>query len=68
MKILVANVGSTSYKCRLIDMNSETDLAIGAVEKVGREDAILSFAKGTEKAGNPLRSLQPKKRAYLEAP
>jgi acetate kinase len=46
MKILVANVGSTSYKCRLIDMDSETDLAKGGVEKVGSENAIISYSKG----------------------
>jgi acetate kinase len=46
MKILVANVGSTSYKCRLIDMVSETDLAKGGVEKVGSENAIISYSKG----------------------
>jgi len=46
MKILVANVGSTSYKCRLIEMDSETDLAKGGVEKVGSENAIISYSKG----------------------
>lgn len=46
MKILVANVGSTSYKCRLIDMESETDLAKGGVEKVGSDSAIISYSKG----------------------
>ena len=46
MKILVANVGSTSYKCRLIDMNTETDLAKGGIEKVGSDNAIISYYKG----------------------
>jgi acetate kinase len=45
MKILVVNVGSTSYKCRLIDMNSEIDLAKGGIEKVGSNDAIISYTK-----------------------
>lgn len=44
MKVLVANVGSTSYKCRLIDMNTEEELASGAVEKVYSEDAIVSYS------------------------
>lgn len=44
MKILVANVGSTSYKCRLIDMENEAELAKGAVERVGSERAVVSFS------------------------
>jgi len=50
MKILVANVGSTSYKCRLIDMDTETECAKGGVERVGSTDAILSY----EKDGKPV--------------
>lgn len=48
MKILVANVGSTSYKCRLIDMSTEIDLAKGGIEKVGSENAIISYYKGNK--------------------
>ncbi len=48
MKILVANVGSTSYKCRLIDMDTEIDLAKGGIEKVGSENAIISYYKGNK--------------------
>jgi acetate kinase len=39
MKILVANVGSSSLKCRLIEMPSEKNLAKVHVERVGEEDA-----------------------------
>ena len=35
MKILVANLGSTSFKYRLFDMDSETQLARGGVERIG---------------------------------
>src|SRR4051812_12586911 len=35
MKILVANLGSTSFKYRLFDMNSENVLARGGVERIG---------------------------------
>jgi acetate kinase len=48
MKILVANVGSTSYKCRLIDMPAGRDLAGGEVERVGSPDAIVSYRRGDE--------------------
>src|SRR4051794_36865557 len=35
MKILVANLGSTSFKYRLFDMDGETVLARGGVERIG---------------------------------
>src|SRR5437879_5012841 len=35
MKILVANLGSTSFKYRLFDMNDERVLARGGVERIG---------------------------------
>jgi acetate kinase len=35
MKILVANLGSTSFKYRLLDMQTECQLARGGVERIG---------------------------------
>lgn len=35
MKVLVANLGSTSFKYRLFDMTDETQLARGGVERIG---------------------------------
>jgi acetate kinase len=35
MKILVANLGSTSFKYRLFDMDTERQLARGGVERIG---------------------------------
>jgi acetate kinase len=37
MKILVANLGSTSFKYRLFDMRDERQLARGGVERIGSE-------------------------------
>ncbi len=37
MKILVANLGSTSFKFRLFDMDDERQLARGGVERIGAE-------------------------------
>ena len=34
MKILVVNAGSTSYKCRLIDMTTEAELARGDLDSL----------------------------------
>ncbi|MCA9259599.1 MAG: acetate/propionate family kinase [Planctomycetales bacterium] len=39
MKILVANLGSTSFKYRLFDMNDERQLARGGVERIGSEES-----------------------------
>src|SRR5215211_2469960 len=35
MKILVANLGSTSFKYRLFDMQDERQLARGGIERIG---------------------------------
>ncbi|MFH1009059.1 MAG: acetate/propionate family kinase [Candidatus Latescibacterota bacterium] len=42
MRILVANVGSTSFKYKLYDMTSETILASGRIERVGSDQAPFS--------------------------
>jgi acetate kinase len=39
MKILVANLGSTSFKYRLFDMTEEKVLARGGVERIGSDQA-----------------------------
>ncbi len=36
MKILVANLGSTSFKYRLFDLTSETQLARGSIDRIGQ--------------------------------
>ena len=48
MKILVANLGSTSFKYRLFDMTDERVLARGGVERIGSAKS-RSYAK-TERA------------------
>lgn len=35
MKVLIANLGSTSLKYRLLEMQDETELARGGVERIG---------------------------------
>jgi acetate kinase len=40
MKILVANLGSTSFKYRLFDMDNETQLARGGVERIGSPNGV----------------------------
>ena len=43
MKILVANLGSTSFKYRLFDMNGETLLARGGVDRIGAPQSQCTF-------------------------
>ncbi len=39
MKILVANIGSTSFKYRLFDMRGERQLARGGIERIGSPES-----------------------------
>lgn len=45
-KILVANIGSTSFKFRLFEMPSERLLARGGVERIGSEDCPFNITVG----------------------
>jgi len=44
--ILVANLGSTSFKYRLFDMTDERCLARGAVERIGDEESLCTAEIG----------------------
>lgn len=46
MKILVVNVGSTSLKFRLFQMEDESVIAVGKVERVGSPHSPLSYQLG----------------------
>ncbi len=46
MKILVANIGSTSFKFKLLDMADESELARGGVERIGGQDARVYATVG----------------------
>lgn len=45
MKIIVCNIGSTSFKFQLLEMNSETTLARGYTERVGTSKAVITYWK-----------------------
>ena len=40
MKILVANLGSTSFKYRLFDMADERQMVRGGVERIGADESL----------------------------
>lgn len=39
MKVLVANLGSTSFKYRLFDLSDETQLARGGIDRIGESES-----------------------------
>ncbi len=47
MKILVANLGSTSFKYRLFDMETERQLARGGVERIGSSSSRCTVEIGS---------------------
>ena len=66
MKILVANLGSTSFKYRLFDMNGEKVLARGGVERILQIDAAGTWDALSETyrpAGKPSSKSTSKSRS-----
>ncbi|MCL2330394.1 MAG: acetate/propionate family kinase [Phycisphaerae bacterium] len=47
MIVLVANIGSTSFKFRLFDMSDERELARGGVERIGSDNATVKVGSQT---------------------
>ncbi len=48
MKVIVCNIGSTSFKFQYIDMDGETVLARGHIERVGSGNARTVFCRGMD--------------------
>ena len=49
MKILVANLGSTSFKYRLFEMADERQLARGAIERIGSPESRCDVEIGSSR-------------------
>lgn len=49
MKILVANLGSTSFKYRLFDMTDERQLARGGIERIGAPESRCVVEIGSQR-------------------
>ncbi len=62
MKILVANLGSTSFKYRLFDMDSQRQLARGGIERIGSPESRCSV-----QIGDYQRDLSVKAADHVEA-
>src|SRR5689334_11869996 len=65
MKVLVINVGSTSIKYHLYEMDTEEVLAGGVVERVGSQGAIHKWKYGKTKSEEAIAA--PTHRSGLEA-
>jgi acetate kinase len=55
MKVLVANLGSTSFKYRLLDMDDERQLARGGIERIGSAESRCSVEIGGRRREKTLR-------------
>jgi acetate kinase len=55
MKILVANLGSTSFKYRLFDMDDERQLARGGIDRIGSAESRCTVHIGDHRAEKTLR-------------
>jgi acetate kinase len=55
MKILVANLGSTSFKYRLYDMAGEKQLARGGIERIGSPESKCVVEIGGKRSEKTLR-------------
>lgn len=62
MKILIVNAGSSSLKYQLIDMNDESTIAKGLVERIGIEGSKL-----THKAHGQVFTLETPMKNHVEA-
>ena len=47
MKVLVINAGSSSLKYQVIDMDTETMICKGLVERIGVKNSLLAHKKGS---------------------
>ena len=55
MKILVANIGSTSFKYRLFDMADERQLARGGIERIGSPESRCFVEIGEARSEKTLK-------------
>ncbi|STO07726.1 MULTISPECIES: acetate kinase [Exiguobacterium] len=62
-KIMAVNAGSSSLKFQLLEMPSEDMLAVGLVERVGKDDAIFTIKYGEGQKFNVVTPLHTHKEA-----
>lgn len=62
-KIMAVNAGSSSLKFQLLEMPTEELLAVGLIERVGKEDAIFTIKYGEGQKFNVVTPLHTHKEA-----
>ena len=67
MKVLVSNLGSTSFKYKVFDMPSARVLARGGMDRIGSEGSVHSYQIGEAEAIEQACSLPDHARAIDEA-
>jgi len=67
MKIIVCNIGSSSFKFQLLDMTSEIQLARGYTERVGQTDAIINYWIGDQHVFTTTTAIQSHREAVKHA-
>ena len=70
MKVLVVNCGSSSLKYQVLDMETETLMAKGLVERIGMDGSVITHEKiGMDKVKNevPMKDHKDAIKQVLEA-
>jgi acetate kinase len=67
MNIVVCNIGSSSFKFQLLDMPSERLLARGYTERVGKDDAIITYWIDEKQVENRIQPVPSHREAVKDA-
>lgn len=67
MNVIVCNIGSSSFKFQLLDMPSERLLARGYTERVGKDDAIITYWVGDRQVTNRVERVASHREAVKDA-
>ncbi len=67
MNVIVCNIGSSSFKFQLLDMPSERLLARGYTERVGAQDAIITYWAGEREVDRRVQAVPSHREAVQDA-
>ena len=67
MQIIVCNIGSSSFKFQLLDMPGEAQRARGYTERVGTNDAIVTYWVGDRQVFNEVMPVPSHREAVQHA-
>ena len=67
LKVIVCNIGSSSLKFQLLDMESEKRIARGSIERVGSENASVQFWVETDKVLDSAEGIRGHREAVRRA-